>query len=186
MSDENMPAAEVTSEAQERDAAQYELAFHVLPTVAEGEVAAVFEAVKSIITNDGGVIFAEEFPQRFDLAYEVVKHMEGKNRAFTSAYFGWIRFSAPAAALARITNEIDHNKNLLRYLLIKLTRLEEAHPFFFHEALASEKMVTTVGESEVIPDFTTKVEGEEHVAHKEEGGEVDDEALEKALESKEV
>ena len=38
MSENNMPAAE---------AASYELAFHVLPTVAEGEVSAVFDKIKN-------------------------------------------------------------------------------------------------------------------------------------------
>ena len=35
---------------------------------------------------------------------------------------------------------------LLRSLTIKLTRVEEAEPFFFHEAMNSEKQVSTVGD----------------------------------------
>ena len=59
-----MPAAEVSS---------YELAFHILPTVAEGEVAKVSQQLKDIITKHGGEISLEEEPSRFDLAYEVCK-----------------------------------------------------------------------------------------------------------------
>lgn len=135
MDKENMPAAEVAS---------YELAFHVLPTVAEGEVAIVFQKLKDMIIKQGGVVTTEEAPARFELAYEVVKHLEGRNRKFKSAYFGWVRFTVAPVAIAAITEEIEGVKELLRHLLIKLTKTEEANPFFFHEAIASLKRVETI------------------------------------------
>lgn len=141
MSETTMPAAE----AVERNS--YELAFHVLPTVAEGEVPGVFDAVKALITTNGGELFDEEAPERFDLAYEIVKHIEGKNRKFQSAYFGWVRFMSAAEAIAAITEELETDINILRYLLIKLTKVEEANPFRFHEAMAAQKTVTTVDEA---------------------------------------
>ena len=97
-----MPAAEAAAATAGSDdeRGSYELAFHVLPTVAEGEVASVFETLKGIITKDGGEIFDEEAPERFDLAYEIVQNIEGKNRKFSSAYFGWVRFKADAAKIA--------------------------------------------------------------------------------------
>ncbi len=185
MSKETMPAAE----AAERNS--YELAFHVLPTVAEGEVSGVFESIKSLITTNGGELFDEEAPERFDLAYEVVKHIEGKNRKFTSAYFGWVRFRSEGAALAAITEELDADTNILRHLLIKLTKVEEANPFRFHEALAAEKTVTTVEESKVVPDVTTVEKAteatEENVeeTEAEEAGTADDAEIEEALSTEE-
>lgn len=142
--------AEVLADADER--ASYELAFHVLPTVVEGEVPAVFDAIKQIVTNASGEITDEEQPQRFDLAYEIVKYLEGKNRRFGSAYFGWVRFTAPAEAIAAINDAVAARTDILRHLLIRLTREEEATPFRFHEALASQKQVTDVHESEVVPE----------------------------------
>jgi ribosomal protein S6 len=56
-----MPAAEANVELL-NEQNSYELAFHVLPTVAEGEVPSVFESIKSLITKDGGEIFDEEAP----------------------------------------------------------------------------------------------------------------------------
>lgn len=188
MAEATMPVTEAESLALgEEERQSYELAFHILPTVAEEEVPAVFEAIKTAITKDGGELFDEEVPERFVLSYEVVKHLEGKNRKFTSAYFGWVRFHAPGEAVAKITHELDINANILRYLLIKLTRVEEQNPFRFHEALRDQKMVTTVEQSVVVPDFTTVSEVEaETSAPKEEAGEVDEAALEKALGEKEV
>ncbi len=188
MAEAIMPAIEAESETLEENETQsYELAFHILPTVAEEEVKAVFEAIKTAITKDGGELFDEEAPERFALAYDVVKHLEGKNRKFTSAYFGWVRFRAAGEAVVRINHELELNTNVLRHLLIKLTKVEEQNPFRFHENLKDQKMVTTVEESEVIPDFTTVSEDDtKEEAPREEGGEVDEAALEKALEKKDV
>lgn len=181
-----MPVTEAKSEALEENETQsYELAFHILPTVAEEEVPTVFEAIKTALTKDGAELFDEEAPERFTLAYEVVRHLEGKNRKFQSAYFGWVRFRAEGEVVAKLTHELEINTNVLRHLIIRLTRAEEQNPFRFHENIKDQKMVTTVGESKVVPDFTTV--SEEGVASKvEEGGEVDEAALEKALGEKEV
>jgi len=145
-----MPAAEVSAEANERELVSYELAFHVLPTVAEGEVEAVFRSLKDMIIKHNGIITLEEAPARFDLAYEIVKYLEGRNRKFSSAYFGWIRFQVDATEIESIVDAVDHTKELLRHILIRLTKNEEAHPFFFHEAIA------TLGKPETI-DFDAEV-----------------------------
>lgn len=179
-----MPAIEAENvEMDEKEVQSYELAFHVLPTIAEGEVAEVFAKVKEIINKDGGEIVDEEAPERFELAYEVEKHLEGKNRKFRSAYFGWVRFKALPSNTVKINAEIEHNNQILRQLLIKLTRAEEENPFRFHDAIRDQKMVTDVGDSEVVPDLSTTEEVSEA---KVEGGEVDEQALDKALEEKEV
>ena len=133
MSNENMPAAEAA------ELNSYELAFHVLPTVAEGEVSGVLDSIKSLITKIGGEIFDEEAPERFDLAYEIVKHLEGKNRKFGSAYFGWVRFKTEATNIEELNEEMDANGNILRHMVIKLTKVEEENPFRFHESLPSVK-----------------------------------------------
>ncbi|MBY0309786.1 30S ribosomal protein S6 [Patescibacteria group bacterium] len=144
MQESTMPAVEAEVVGNEREPVAYEFAFHILPTVAEGEVESVYNTLKEHITKAGGTIFDTEAPERFDLAYGVVKYLEGRNRVFTSAYFGWIRFHLTPAALAGLTEDIDGVKELLRYLLIRLTREEEQAPFRFHEALA-ETRVKTIG-----------------------------------------
>jgi len=165
-----MPAAE----AVERNS--YELAFHVLPTVAEGEVSGVFDSIKSLITTNGGELFDEESPERFDLAYDIVKHIEGKNRKFSSAYFGWVRFKTEAEAIAVITEELDTDIHILRHLLIKLTKVEEANPFRFHEAMAAEKTVRTVDEA---PAKKEKAEEKDEEVEEESDDTETDEAEEK-------
>jgi ribosomal protein S6 len=150
MSETQMPAAEANVEQLPNEQNSYELAFHVLPTVAEGEVPSVFDSIKSLITKDKGEIFDEEAPERFELAYEIVKHLEGKNRKFTSAYFGWVRFKANASTVEPLLEEVAGRSDILRHILIKLTKVEEENPFRFHPALESfKKVVTTIDEAEL-------------------------------------
>jgi len=158
-----MPAAEANEGVLENEKFAYELAFHVLPTVAEGEVPGVFDSIKSLITKDGGEIFDEEAPERFELAYEIVKHLEGKNRKFTSAYFGWIRFRAHSEIVERLLEEVEGQSLILRHLLIKLSKVEEENPFRFHPALVSLKKVTTIDESDLVEAASEEAvkEGEE-------------------------
>lgn len=149
-----MPAAEAV-EGMEQELQSYELAFHVLPTVAEGEVKAVFDRIKNQVSSLGGTITAEEAPARFDLAYDIVKFLEGRGRKFSSAYFGWVRFELEANKVGALTEAVEHTKEILRHLLIRLNKVEAEHPFYFHPAIASR-----VSETIVIDAEEVAVEGE--------------------------
>ena len=151
MTENTMPAAEVKIGGDEQELASYELAYHILPTVAEGEVTGVTDELKAFVTKAGGTIIGEEAAERFELAYEIDKYLEGRYRKFTSAYFGWIRFELTPAALNLLTESIDEHKQLLRFLLVRLTKVEEANPFRFHEALEHTK-VRTIDLDEVATD----------------------------------
>lgn len=161
MTETTMPTTEVMK-TEEQELISYEFAFHVLPTVAEGEVPGVFDTLKALITKAGGTLLSEEMPQRFDLAYEIEKYLEGKNRKFSSSYFGWVRFTMTASGLLALTEEIDGQKPLLRYLLLKLTKVEVENTFRFHDALVHKK-VHTITDEEVVVEETesTKEEADE-------------------------
>ncbi|MEY2665169.1 MAG: hypothetical protein RLZZ480_274 [Candidatus Parcubacteria bacterium] len=172
-----MPVAEAEV-GTEAELQSYELAFHVLPTVAEGEVSAVFTRIKDAITNAGGQIITEEAPARFDLAYEIVKHLEGRNRKFKSAYFGWVRFDLTAEKVAEITDVVEHSKDILRHLLIRLTKVEAENPFFFHPAIADRVVETIIiGETEEEVAPVEEGEAESEVAETTEDGEATEETV---------
>lgn len=135
MTENTMPAAEVQDAVDEQELVSYELAYHILPTVAEGEVTTVADELKALVAKAGGKVLDEEAAERFELAYEIDKYLEGRYRKFTSAYFGWIRFELAPAALAGLTEAVEEHKLLLRTLLVRLTKVEEANPFRFHESL---------------------------------------------------
>jgi ribosomal protein S6 len=174
MSEATMPTTEAVSQGERDERAHYEFAFHILPTVVEGEVPGVTDKIKAHLTHVGAEITAEEAPERIELAYPVVKSMEGKNRKFTSSYFGWIRFYLPAEKLEELTEELSFEGALLRTLLIKLTRQEEENPFRFHEHRKAQKMVEVVDEeADVVGEVKTEVE---------EVAEVSETALDESLE----
>ena len=143
MDETTMPAVEATENHDERD--QYELAFHLLPTVADGEVSGVIAALKAIITTHNGEILEEENPQRFTLAYEIRKAVEGRSLRFTNSWYGWIRFSLMRSDLESVTTEIVHRGEVLRHLLVRLTREEAAHP---HRVFVGKQESATVVDSE--------------------------------------
>lgn len=150
-----MPAIEAEDmELDSKEPQAYELAFHILPTIAEGEVNQVLESIKDLIKKEKGEIFDEEAPERFELAYEIVKHIEGKNRKFKSAYFGWVRFKATPADVVVLNEEIAINNAVLRHLLVKLTKVEEENPFRLHEALREQKIVQNFDESDNDDDIS--------------------------------
>ena len=124
-----MPAVEATAAGvlDERD--QYEFAFHVLPTVADGEVAGVVDDLKKLIKTHGGEVFDEEAPQRFTLAYEIRTSVEGRHVRFTNSWFGWIRFALTREELVKMEEELSHRVDILRHMITRLTREEVAHPF---------------------------------------------------------
>jgi ribosomal protein S6 len=150
MSDSNMPVTEAVT-ADERELVAYEIAYHVLPTVAEGEVDSVTAELKNFITTAGGQIFDEEQAERFELAYEIEKYLEGRYRKFGSAYFGWVRFHLEPKALGEVTEHIEGHKSVLRSLTIRLTKAEEQNPFRFHESIADIKVRNiTIADEDVV------------------------------------
>ncbi len=147
-----MPAIEANVQTAEQEIASYELAYHILPTVAEGEVMAVTQSLKDLITKAGGQIFDTEDAERFELTYEIDKYLEGRYRKFTSAYFGWTRFKLAPLALNGLTENVDEHKQLLRFLLVRLTKTEEASPFRFHDALVDTKIKNIDLDGELAPE----------------------------------
>ena len=178
-----MPAAEAAVVDETNESNHYEFAFHVLPTVAEGEVAEVFESIKAHITKAGGEATGEEAPQRVDLAYEIVKPIDGKNRKFASAYFGWIRFKLESGKVTELTSELEAMPEVLRCLMIKLTRAEEAEPFYYHETMASQKQLQTVGDAPDAPKTGGPATPAEGAVEDEDdkSGEVSEEELDDSL-----
>jgi ribosomal protein S6 len=148
MSEQNIPATEEASQVHEEHV-PYECSFHILPTVADGEVAGVVAAIKRLITEAGGACFDEEVPQRTTLAYEITRHEEGRSQRFTSTWFGWVRFTFSPLTAAHLDTELSHMQNILRYLLIRLTKEEIAHPQrFFEKKAESATVVLSESDSE--------------------------------------
>ncbi len=100
----------------------YELGFHIVPSVEEGKLPAEVDSIKAFIEKQGGAFIAEDFPKKIGLAYTITKDTEGKRNKFDTAYFGWVKFEMKTENIMNVKDEMDKNKNILRYLIIKTVK----------------------------------------------------------------
>jgi small subunit ribosomal protein S6 len=100
----------------------YELGSHIVSSLSEEEAGKVYESLKGLITKAGGAIIAEEAPQLMDLAYMMIKHVQGKNVRHTTAYFSWIKFEIDPTEIPAINEAVSADENILRYITVKTVK----------------------------------------------------------------
>ncbi len=99
----------------------YEVGFHLLPTIAEGDVAGVVSTIQTTIEGARGNITDSAAPEILELAYPMTRTIANKNYTFDTAYFGWTKFEVTPVGLAMIQEELDDNEHILRFLITKTT-----------------------------------------------------------------
>lgn len=151
MAEETMPAAEADVAASD-EISHYEFAFHILPTVADGEVSGVFDELKALIAKHKGAVTNEEMPQRFELAYEIREMIEGKYQRFTETFFGWMRFTLSPSELELLIAEVRERTDILRHLIIKLDRREEEKPFRIFEKKEEPKEEPVIVSTKIVDE----------------------------------
>lgn len=97
----------------------YEIGFHLIPLVAEDEVATHVSGVKSILDKAGARVIAEEAPALTELAYTISKRIKGSREDFDTAYFGWIKFVAEREAIKEIDEAVRATEEILRFIIVK-------------------------------------------------------------------
>ncbi len=100
----------------------YELGYHLVPTLPVEQIPKASGAVRGMIERISEDIIAEELPVFIDLAYQVVKTINHKNKRFDDAYFGFVKFAGFPEDIAKLEDELKKDENVLRYLVIKATR----------------------------------------------------------------
>ena len=106
------------SKKGENQAKIYEIGYHIIPAVSVENLAGEVDKIKNFLTENGLEAIAEEFPRLIDLAYIMPRVVGGARRKLDTAYFGWIKFDAGEASIAKIKKFFDENENILRFLLI--------------------------------------------------------------------
>ena len=92
---------------------KYEIAFLLSPTIAEEALLAHTQKINAALEADKAIISHAEMPRKRRLAYPIEKE--------ANAYFGWIKFTAPADAVAEINKKIKLEKTTLRFLIVEDT-----------------------------------------------------------------
>ncbi|HMO79055.1 MAG TPA: 30S ribosomal protein S6 [Candidatus Paceibacterota bacterium] len=96
----------------------YELSFNIVPASKEKAIAEL-EIIKKVLSKHKSEIVKENQLELINLAYTMIKKIGEKNHRFDQAFFGSILFHSTAKDVELIKEEIDSNKNIIRFLLIK-------------------------------------------------------------------
>ncbi|MEK7148320.1 MAG: 30S ribosomal protein S6 [Patescibacteria group bacterium] len=126
----------------------YELGYHLVPTLADGQIPKASGAVRGMIERISKGIIAEELPVFIDLAYQIVKTIDHKNNRFNDAYFGWIKFEGSPAGIADLEEGLKKDENVLRYLIVKTVRENT----FIAKKFASAKVKASEEETVVVTE----------------------------------
>ncbi len=164
----------------------YELGYHLVPTLPAEKIPEASGAVRGMIERISKDIIAEELPVFIDLAYQVIKTINHKNKRFDDAYFGFIKFEASPEDIAKLEAELKKDENVLRYLVIKAFRentfvskkFPSSNPKNRDEVVASEEVVAIP----VIPASKPKVVKTAEDTTVEAVAVTSDEELDKAIE----
>ncbi len=100
----------------------YEIGYHILSSVDEGNIENERDALVAIITKFNGIVISEEIPALIDLAYKMDKVIDNKRQIYSQAYFGWIKFDLNPESIIELEKEIEGLKSILRFILIKTVR----------------------------------------------------------------
>lgn len=100
----------------------YEVGYHVIPTVAEGDIPSVIDSIRGAIESLDGNIISEDSPKLMDLAYSMDHIAANKKTVFDSAYFGWIKFECNPGNIIKIKDFFDKKEDILRFIIIKTVK----------------------------------------------------------------
>lgn len=100
----------------------YELGYHILPTINEGDLGTERDALVAFITEFGGMVISEEQAQLINLAYPMDKVINNKRNTFEQAYFGWIKFDLSPTAVVELADKVEAQSSVLRSIVVKTIR----------------------------------------------------------------
>jgi ribosomal protein S6 len=100
----------------------YEIGYLLVSSVPKEKLETVVSNLKSILSNKGAEIIAEENPELISLSYTMTKKIGTVNHRFDEAYFGWVKFELSAKNIEEVKKAFDLNPEMLRFLLIITVR----------------------------------------------------------------
>src|SRR3989338_828746 len=101
----------------------YELGYLLVPTLAPEDVPAVYGNLKElIILTSQGEIISDEIPKNITLTYPMQKVISNVRSKFTTAYFGWIKFTMSREQILELKKRLDLDPNLIRFLILKTVK----------------------------------------------------------------
>ena len=100
----------------------YEAGYHILPTIAEGDVDKVVAQIRSEIEKLGGSFIAEGAPSLMKLSFPMDKREGERHIAYDRGYFGWLKFEASTDSANKLMEVLKSNPSILRSIVYKTLR----------------------------------------------------------------
>lgn len=113
---------QVEEELELRDPRVYELGYILVPQIKDEDLDKEIDAVRKIITDDGGLPISEGRATLMEIAYPMDKIVDNQRQTYTKGYFGWIKFDVTPEKLATIKAGLDKADTIIRFLLISTSR----------------------------------------------------------------
>ncbi len=148
----------------------YELGYHLVPSLGEDDLALRVEELQKKIASLGGSIVSEGAPQSFSLTYTMRKMRAGKWEKYDTSFFGWTRFTLAHDKVDELKEDLEHNEQLVRYLLLKLDKTALTPP-----KVRKPRPIK-------LEEVETEAKELEHKRDEEAKGEVSEEELDKQIE----
>jgi len=99
----------------------YELGFLIAPVVSDEKIIAEATSIRDVLEPSCNII-SSEAPVLRDLEYDIDKVIGGKKHHFSKAYFGFFIFDTEAKNIEDVKNELEKNKNIIRFIIIVRTK----------------------------------------------------------------
>jgi len=100
----------------------YEIGYLILPSISEDNLSSVTNAIRKVITTEGGTEIDAEEPVKESLAYSMSKTVGASRYVLSDAYLGWIKFEVDRSKAPAIKVGVEKIEEVLRFLLIKAPR----------------------------------------------------------------
>ncbi len=100
----------------------YELGYLLVPTIKEEDVSLNYGNLKELVASLGGEIISDEMPKIITLAYTMQKVTSNVRQKFSTAYFGWTKFTMSPSSVLELKNRLDLDPNFIRFLILKTVK----------------------------------------------------------------
>ena len=115
---DNIEAKEET----EANSKVYEFGYLLVPTIAQDDAPINYGNLKELVSSFGGEVISDEMPKMINLAYSISKVTSNVRSKFTTAYFGWIKFTMSPAKVLELKKSLDLDPKIIRFLLLKTVK----------------------------------------------------------------
>ena len=111
-----------TSPNENSNSKVYEVGYLLTPAIKEEDVPTNYGNLKELVSSLGGEIIMDEMPKTIKLAYTMQKVTSNMRTKFSTAYFGWTKFSMNPAQVLELKKNLELDPNFIRFLILKTVK----------------------------------------------------------------